>query len=56
MSVGSVPFPNIDNFGSLQAEADRITNEIQKRKDNESRELEQERSKKMVILTYSCRS
>uniref|UniRef100_A0A2P2LS00 Serine/arginine repetitive matrix protein 1 isoform X3 n=1 Tax=Rhizophora mucronata TaxID=61149 RepID=A0A2P2LS00_RHIMU len=37
-----------------QAEADRIMHEIQKKKEKESRELEQERSRKMVILTYSC--
>jgi serine/arginine repetitive matrix protein 1 len=40
----------------LQAEVDRIANEIQKKKEKEeeSRELERERSKKMVMLTYSC--
>jgi len=40
----------------LQAEVDRIANEIQKKKEKEeeSRELVRERSKKMVMLTYSC--
>lgn len=40
-------------FGWLQAEADRLANEIEKMREKESRELEQERkerSKKMVML------
>jgi hypothetical protein len=37
--------------GWLQAEADRIAFEIEKKKDKE-RELEQERSKKMVRPTF----
>lgn len=50
-----VPFSNCDKH-VLQAEVDRITNEIQKKKEKEGRELEWERSKKMVILSYSCQS
>lgn len=36
----------------LQAEADRIASEIEKKKDMESRELEEERLKKMVRLIF----
>jgi hypothetical protein len=39
--------------GWLQVEADRIAFEIEKKKDKE-RELEKERLKKMVRLTFSC--
>ena len=39
-------------MGWLQAEADRMANEIEKKKEKESRELEQERSKKMVLLIF----
>lgn len=38
--------------GWFQAEADRIANEIEKNKSKESRELEQERMKKMVRLLF----
>jgi serine/arginine repetitive matrix protein 1 len=39
----------------LQAEVDRIANEIQKKKEieKEMRELEREKLKKMVMLTHS---
>lgn len=39
-------------MGWLQVEADRMANEIEKKKEKESRELEQERSKKMVLLIF----
>lgn len=41
------------SYGWLQAESDRIANEIQKKKDKESRENEQDRLRKMVILCFS---
>lgn len=40
--------------GSSQEEADRIANEIQRKRDKESRELEEDRLKKMVIMFCSC--
>lgn len=47
-------FCSIFIHGSLQEEADRIANEIQRKKEKESRDREEERSKKMVMLLRSC--
>lgn len=37
-------------------EADRIANEIEKKKEKEIKDLGQEKMKKMVILIFSCQS